>query len=695
MGRRVVRCDGPPVPSLPRTSLAWWAGWRRSAIISTLIVFAHAFFLYAQWGGQGQDCGIADPETDKSRSCPKHEVDTQGLLSAVVYAHTEFELGSLGYPVLEGLTMHQCYGRDEFMDCPEGRESPIGMQGMSKNESLCRLIGCNGFSFQQQVLHMAYWTSIRQMYFLPGKGTTPEGCELHKDPGCKATSYPGAHSAIVLFAVSFVWPHLKLVLLHLFYYLRLSAGMRRNGLYWFALFGKWSLADVLVMAVVIGLFNIQVTTSYTELWEDLQANDFEKVCIELCLTNTTQFGNETTYGGCAAGCDRFIDVAGHLLTPKLIPSSQLYVKLRLFGLGSVYAFCVAVIVSLATGVWIDHLDDMLLFELRGDHAYDRRRRRAKALRSELRSQADHAPAAVDDSPIHRNLPQLEHTPIHTNDPLVEDANCCPQLMPPEYTHSSTARWSEEKLIHRQYGMPPERLDERLGINQVGCSCGGWLVHAMHVVLLIVLLAVLLVSQFAPTFKRVVGGGIPQFLEVAGIDFDQEYNLWEIPRETAQEGGLDYLMAGSFLVFVLLAPILRVTSLLALLLLPLRLETQREIYTWSRRLVAFTATEVMLIATPLIGEAFGPISEKLVTAGTLAACRPLETVFGDTSPGGSHPCLRIDVKPLIGYWFKVAASVMMFVSGFDGTPTVKYIHRRLWPHDPYPPPSCVECCAGVA
>ena len=62
-------------------------------------------------------------------------------------------------------------------------------------------------------------------------------------------------------------------------------------------------------------------------------------------------------------------------------------------------------------------------------------------------------------------------------------------------------------------------------------------------------------------------------------------------QQAQEEGLDYLMAGAFLVFILVAPILRVVSLLLLLLLPLRLETQKVIYTWSRRLVTFTATEV--------------------------------------------------------------------------------------------------------
>lgn len=53
------------------------------------------------------------------------------------------------------------------------------------------------------------------------------------------------------------------------------------------------------------------------------------------------------------------------------------------------------------------------------------------------------------------------------------------------------------------------------------------------------------------------------------------------------------------------------------------------------------------------------------------------------------CMRIDVIPQLGYWFNVAAVVMMMLAGFDGSPTSKHIHRRLYPLDPHPPPTCHE------
>merc|ERR1711966_19511 len=60
----------------------------------------------------------------------------------------------------------------------------------------------------------------------------------------------------LLFIFSFVWPHVKLLILHLHYYLPLTKKRRVNGMYWSAVFGKWSFADVLTMSALIGVFNL-------------------------------------------------------------------------------------------------------------------------------------------------------------------------------------------------------------------------------------------------------------------------------------------------------------------------------------------------------------------------------------------------------------------------------------------------------
>jgi len=450
------------------------------------------------------------------------------------------------------------------------------------------------------------------------------------------------------------------------------------------------------------------------MWTELEHNDWNTTCISLCVESDQ--GHDMA--DCQTGCQSIEKALNAVLTPAVVPDSTLFLELRLQGLGAVYAFCVAVLLSLSIGVWIDHLDDELILELREEHHREKRRERRKR----LLPAAEHASAALLDNRAGDGAPlsSLSETSHPASEPWSMGmgggiVNGGGAAAPPGHRrHQSDGGLSassgvsinsdastmlsdmpmlrdsyiDEDNIDLRYGIQVEEVDGRFGTNQPNCSTQAWLVHCMHVVLCLVLLASLLCMQFSPNFERSVTGGLPDFLRLAGIDFDSSLTMWDIPSLTAQEGGLDYLMAATFVTFVLIGPLLRVLSLLVLLLVPLRMETQRFIYLWSRRLVAYTGVEVMIIATPLIGEAFGPISESLLNPDVLPFCKPVSYVFEPET----RKCLRIDIYPMVGYWFNVAAVVMLCVSGFDGSLTSKYIHRRLWPLDPHPPPSCIECCA---
>jgi len=52
----------------------------------------------------------------------------------------------------------------------------------------------------------------------------------------------------------------------------------------------------------------------------------------------------------------------------------------------------------------------------------------------------------------------------------------------------------------------------------------------------------------------------------------------------------------------------------------------------------------------------------------------------------YTCFQINVVPGTGYKFTIAVVVLFFCCGFDGSPTHKYVHRRLYPGDE-PPPTC--------
>ena len=145
--------------------------------------------------------------------------------------------------------------------------------------------------------------------------------------------------------------------------------MRRNGNFWFAFFGKWSLADVLVMVAVLGLFDLEIDLSLVDVWDHL-ARGFLPLCDALCLssyhngTNVSgiDFGNASAPmppSNCSVACG-LADVAlAHSVTPALLPHSRMQVNLRIEGLAAMYAFCVAVLVSLSTGVWVETMDDDL------------------------------------------------------------------------------------------------------------------------------------------------------------------------------------------------------------------------------------------------------------------------------------------------------------------------------------------------
>ena len=207
------------------------------------------------------------------------------------------------------------------------------------------------------LLHISYLYSIDHLWNQPGWR-----------PREKPTGvYPGRPAAGMLFFWSFLWPHIKLVLMHLFFYLPLPPRLRRNGNFWLAFWGKWSLADVLVMACVLALFNLDAQMSLVALWQHLEPG-FGQLCDAFCLTSYQKsiagidFHNRSQPlppSNCSTACLLARTALDAEVTPSSLPHSDLHVNLKMEGLAAMYAFCVAVLISLSTGVWIDSLDDAL------------------------------------------------------------------------------------------------------------------------------------------------------------------------------------------------------------------------------------------------------------------------------------------------------------------------------------------------
>ena len=76
----------------------------------------------------------------------------------------------------------------------------------------------------------------------------------------KAKGLPGKTlprlAAVLLIVFSGIWPHLKLLWLNATWFFGKHPRFRTNTLHWLSTLGKWSLADVLVVCVMVGVLHL-------------------------------------------------------------------------------------------------------------------------------------------------------------------------------------------------------------------------------------------------------------------------------------------------------------------------------------------------------------------------------------------------------------------------------------------------------
>jgi hypothetical protein len=72
-------------------------------------------------------------------------------------------------------------------------------------------------------------------------------------------------TAVMLFLFSALWPHLKLLLLHIYFYRPVPSKPRRAALYWLDAIGKMSLADVCATCMIFLLLNIQASIQLSDI----------------------------------------------------------------------------------------------------------------------------------------------------------------------------------------------------------------------------------------------------------------------------------------------------------------------------------------------------------------------------------------------------------------------------------------------
>ena len=578
-------------------SLSATSGCITSGVVSAMLIMTHVMFFFAQLADADVDCPALGSNTSL---CPRRQ-QVGGLVAAGLTLQVGYDARGALASGLSGLQEALCDAK-----CGSGHHTPSRPVPW-----LCDAIVCDACSsigalslrqrcvvgYEQTMMQFGYMYAVEDLW---ERDVAPT-CLLGSEASC-TDEHPGRIGATALFTFSFVWPHVKLVLLHTMFYARLAPRSQRSASFWLAALGKWTLLDVLVMSVIVSLDQISLVSTLPAIWKDMRNTTLLQVCEATCLNQT---GRVPPPGSCGRWCESAYDIFSSAVDSRAeLVQSHVAIALPLTVQRCMYSFCVAVVLSVTCSVVVDALEGR------------------SRLRSLTRAKA--------------GLLQASSTAGGT--PIPSSASAT--------------------LVATGEG----RVNGRALLG--------------HVAVLILQLIATWSALSLPLLHRHMGGPIATFFEQLGASLGGEFSLLQLSMQLGSAWGWDLLLAATMWTFVVLCPLLRPTTQLVVLLSPIQLPS---LHGLSRYLSFYHALEVMLLAVPVVQVTLQIIFIDLLTPRSFPLCAVLTTPGDDT-------CVSIELTHGPGYLALVAAVLLHLVSGYDGSPTHKFIHRRLHPLDT-PPPYC--------
>lgn len=398
----------------------------------------------------------------------------------------------------------------------------------------------------------------------------------------KAKHMPGKvlprMAAALLVVFSGVWPHLKLLWLHgtFFFHPRPT-----QTLHWLAVLGKWSLADVLVVCVMVGVLHLD--------WHIVPEQILDGIIEELPILlpilrdmyTATDLCSRFLHKGCddphslstKTKCQACRTLVNNMLTHPSTARDTLeqitsgvetsgggLVSLRVVGMRGIYAFCAAVIASIALSLVVDVLNVRAKRYQREEQEYERFLQR--------RQRARNVPVATFFSASEDNMLDDESLPDEEDagDRNIDNGN-----------RGSSSRYSALRVYYRAYG---------------------------NMVLAVFSFATVVLAWNAvmsPMLRRHVTGAIPKLLrEGMGVHFDHDFSLSQLSRTTGAAGGWDLLLQATFSLFIVTGPLLRGVLCVVAFVLPESDSLRRQRFlTAIDFLGAFCAWEVFAVAVYMV------------------------------------------------------------------------------------------------
>ncbi len=438
-------------------------------------------------------------------------------------------------------------------------------------------------------------------------------------------------AAMLLIVFSGIWPHCKLAWLQLTWFFKKQAAARTTTLQWLSTLGKWSLADVLVVCVMVGVLNLDWNVDPAAIKEgvisDLSAilqivesqYDETGLCNKLLKLHCESAKKASTRAKCKA-CTSVVTEAytrpdwaqstGKSLLDGMDTSGGGVATLRVIGMSGIYAFCGAVIVSILLSLMVD------IFDHRAKQALRNQQERQQTLGG------------------HRHIPGDQQRFMDATSPVTEQGLQQPLLGEIGRTSPlelDIGQEDESMTIIRRPLMP--QFSYRFLVTVVG------------------ILSLVMVAVDWETMERKVFGAGPQMLhDILGVDWERNYSLRSLMWTTGAHGGWDYMLMGTFGLFCVLGPVIRAVLVLLVTLLDrcrLPIDTVANLVNF---IGAFCSWEVFAIAIVMVQMLMPSITNTIIH----------NKVCAQISNDGS--CLQVEFNVLPNtFWMIIVGGVLLIAA----------------------------------
>ena len=450
-------------------------------------------------------------------------------------------------------------------------------------------------------------------------------------------------AAVLLIIFSGLWPHLKLIMLNLTWFFGKHKIRRTKTLAWLAALGKWSLADVLVVCVMVGVLNLDWVVdpgaiknglindlpSILKIAEGLYTK--EQVCDKLLKMDCATQKRVAKIAKCKA-CRGLVGEAfthpewarstGKKILDGVSTSGGGVATLRVVGMRGIYYFCGAVILSIFLSLVVDIFDHRAkIYE----------RKREEEARGVERGYRERGGLLLGERPVRRLLTERDggnSRNRNSDNGMSIDIDDDDRLDTPLLGDGASAASSLE--IELPEGFEDEAHNSNPSNNNTINNDRKKLLSIWFLIAALFTAVVVYLAAEMPTMERLVHGAGPKLLhDILGVDWVRTYSFQTLMWTTGAAGGWDYMLMGTFGLFCVVGPVVRAILLFFTVLLDQCHVKVTNLAVIVNFLGSFCAWEVFAIATVMVQMLMPSITDTIIR----------NPVCGKISDDGS--CLKIE------------------------------------------------------